>query len=123
MRKASLFAALGFVSLVGAGPCPFHQLRDTAVAGNLSSHETAIVERMARDPSFIPALDPEAAALMRRAAVPMPVVTKAAPVEPNAVEEPGPPPSILPKIGGSLCKFTYSPLSCNLYLLICFLLQ
>ena len=59
---------------------------------------------MARDPSYIPALDPEAVTLVKRAAAPEPEA-KVALVQPNIVEERQTLPSILPVIGGGLCKF------------------
>ena len=98
MRAISLFAALGLMGFAFAGPCPFHQLRDAAAAGQLSPREEEIVNKMARDPSYIPALDPEAASLMKRAAS----------SEPNASPDSAKSEVLekrqLPIIGGGLCK-------------------
>ena len=96
MRLTYSFVTLGLASLASAGPCPFHKLRDAAAAGKLSAREAQIVDKMARDPSYIPALDPEAAALMKRTAAPVPEAD-AAPIL-NKRQ--------LPIIGGGLCKCT-----------------
>ena len=106
MWTSLLLPALGFAGLVVAGPCPFHHLRDAAAAGQLQGREAKIVDKMARDPTYIPALDPEALALMKREAAPELKANV-----PNPVEERGllpsilPLPTILPIIGGGLCTF------------------
>ena len=97
MRATPILAAIGFAALVSAGPCPFHHLVDAAASGQLNPREEAIVNKMARDPSYIPALDPEAAALMKRAAKSEPKA-EAGPVKAEAVEK-----RQLPIIGGGLC--------------------
>ena len=102
MRNISTLLALGCASLVTAGPCPFHNLQAAAAAGKLSAREAAIVDKMARDPAYIPALDPEATALMKRAAAPAP--------EANAAPQPGLDSNgkskrqSLPVVGGGLCE-------------------
>ncbi|KAI9717961.1 MAG: hypothetical protein M1828_007053 [Chrysothrix sp. TS-e1954] len=103
MKVSQLIAAIGSAALVSATPCPFHNLQDAASAGKLSARDAAIVDKMARDPSYVPALDPEAAALMKRGAAPEPA-TKAAP-KPNRVEERQLLPQLpsgFPDIGGGL---------------------
>ena len=89
---------MSLVGLLVAGPCPFHQLQSAAAAGQLSPREEAIVNKMARDPSYIPALDPEVAALMKRAASPEPKA-EAVPIKSSPMEK-----RQLPIIGGGLCK-------------------
>ena len=96
MRLAYSFAALGLASSASAGPCPFHTLRDAAAAGKLSAREAQIVDKMARDPTYIPTLDPEAAALMKREAAPVPKVNAAPLLKERQ----------LPIIGGGLRKCT-----------------
>ena len=100
MRTASLLYALGLVSLAVAGPCPFHALQEAAAEGRLNAREADIVDKMARDPSYIPALDPEAAALIKRAAKADPVPqANAAPEAARPVEA-----RALPVVGGGLRK-------------------
>ena len=97
MRVTSIVTGLSLVGFLVAGPCPFHQLQNAAAAGQLNPREEAIVNKMARDPSYIPALDPEAAGLMKRAASPEPKA-KAAPIESTRMGK-----RQLPIIGGGLC--------------------
>ena len=114
MLKISLVATVGFASLVAAGPCPFHHLRDAAAAGNLGPREAAIVHKMARDPSYIPALDPD---LPKRAAEPEPRAQSGTfQPEAEAVEKRGLLPTGLPIIGGGLRKLILPPLPylCNI---------
>ena len=100
MRTVSILYALGLASLAVTGPCPFHALQEAAAEGRLSAREADIVNRMARDPSYIPALDPKAAALFKRTAKadPEPVAhtvhEAASPLEARA----------LPVVGGGLRK-------------------
>ena len=51
------------------------------------ARDAAMVDKMARDPSYVPALDPEASALLKRAAAP----------EPEAKAEPAPAAEPVPK--------------------------
>ena len=83
MLKFSILAFLACVLLAAASPCPFRQLQDAATAGTLSKREAEIVEKMKRDPSYIPALDPEAQPLFKRAALP----TAEADLVSNSAEE------------------------------------
>lgn len=110
MRTASLFYALGLASLAVASPCPFHALQAAAAEGRLSAREADIVDKMARDPSYIPALDPEAAALIKRAAKAEPEPdANAGPEDASPVEARALLPRSLPIIGGGLGKlFTTS---------------
>lgn len=100
MRTASLLCTLGLAGLAVTGPCPFHALQEAAAEGRLSAREAVIVDKMARDPSYIPALDPEAAALIKRTAKADPEPeANAAPEAARAVEA-----RALPIIGGGLRK-------------------
>ena len=110
MLVSSLLAACGLVSLVAAGPCPFHQLRDAAAAGLLSPREEAIVDRMAHDPAYIPALDPEAAALMKRGANPEPKAKAPSVKSKSTIVEK----RQLPIIGGGLCTLCAMSLSVDI---------
>ena len=86
-----------------AGLYPFHQHREAAAAGQLQGRDAEIVNKMARDPTYIPALDLEAVALMKRAAAPEPASEPA--FKPNPVERgllPTLLPTSLPIVGGGL---------------------
>ena len=56
MRTSFLLTALSLVTASIAGPCPFRSLQEAAAKGKLSERDKVLVERMARDPSYIPAL-------------------------------------------------------------------
>ena len=94
MRYTYPFAALSLASIASAGPCPFHQLHAAAAAGKLSARKAQTVDKMARDPTHIPALHPEAAALMKREATPVPHINAAPMLKERR----------LPITGGGLCK-------------------
>lgn len=117
MRIGSALITLACGALVAAGPCPFHRLQDAASAGQLNAREAKFVEKMARDPSYIPALDPEAVALMKRSAAPEPEPeAKPAPepaTKPNKIADRGLLPSTLPIIGGGLCELAPFPECCE----------
>lgn len=118
MRTASLLYALGLASLAVANPCPFHALQAAAAEGRLSAREAAIVDKMARDPSYIPAMDPEAAALIKRAAKADPEPeANAAPKDASPVKARALLPSTLPVVGGGLRKPLTTPYSTS-YILI-----
>lgn len=111
MRSISfLVAAVSYAGLAVSGPCPFQSIHGAAIAGNLHPHDAVIVNKMARDPTYIPALDPEVASLLKRTAAPGPEAEAAALhfVELDAEEKrallSSPLNSGLPSIGGGLRK-------------------
>ena len=56
------------VTLTGAGPCPFKMMQSS---GAFEGHGSKVAEKFARDPEWIPAMDPDFN-LVKREAAPQP---------------------------------------------------